>query len=71
MPLNLGVSLLKTPFAPTFPDVFTFSLICKTDQGAYYQRENTDASSQVSCGGVVGLPDFSWRNIPKRKKHTK
>jgi len=28
-------------------DVFTFNLICKTDQGSYYTTENRDAASQV------------------------
>jgi len=29
------------------PDVFTFNLICKTDQGIYYTTESADASSQA------------------------
>lgn len=39
-------------------DVFTFNLICKTDQGSFYQKENTDASSQALVevrGGAVHI----------------
>ena len=51
---------MKAPDKYFFSDLFTFKLICKVDQGAYYQRENTDSPSEV----------FFHQKITFRKKIT-